>query len=421
MFARPASRAVGRNRWLSASLGTVLMVVLTLAMSLGISSGFDQAGSAGLGLGASTLVICKNGNVTGTFLFSINDANPVAVVAGTCLPETVENGINTVPSFPTRRVGRSSLPSPYRPLMDGTGSVATRTATVNIPANGTATTTFTNIPVSHLVVCKHASDQRGSRRSVAVRHHQRHHGGHRGVGVGIRRWVQQPHPAATRELQGDRDVRRPGLRRLHRRRPDIRSGGLPLARAGSVTVTVGSGATTTVTFTNDTTGSIAGVQSRFGRCRAAGPVAVHHHQRHDRGHRGVGVGPGGQVQQPDPGPGRQLQGDRDVLRPGLRRLHHRRPDVGPGRVPFTRHRLGDRHRGGGVDHDGYLHQRHRWQPGGLQGRLGQAVPPGPVAVHHHQRHDRGRRHHGVGPGRQVQQPDPGPGRQLQDHRDVRHP
>ena len=124
MFARPASRAVGRNRWLSASLGTVLMVVLTLAMSLGISSGFDQAGSAGLGLGASTLVICKNGNVTGTFLFSINDANPVAVVAGTCLPETVENGINTVRELPDPTGGTVLTAITVSPSQDGTGSVA---------------------------------------------------------------------------------------------------------------------------------------------------------------------------------------------------------------------------------------------------------------------------------------------------------
>ena len=70
----------------------------------------------------------------------------------------MENGLNTVTELPDTTGATVLTAITVTPSVDGTGSVPTRTATVNIPANGTATTTFTNTPVSHLVVCKHASD-----------------------------------------------------------------------------------------------------------------------------------------------------------------------------------------------------------------------------------------------------------------------
>jgi hypothetical protein len=247
------------------------MVVLTLAMTLGTSSGLDVAGSAPLGLGASTLVICKNGNVTGTFLFSINNATPVSVAAGSCLPETVENGINTVTELPDPTGATVLTAISVSPPQDGSGSVTTRTATVNIPANGTATTTFTNIPVSHLVVCKAASDSAvpagpwqfaitnaASGATVASA----------SVSVGACSTPIQLQPANYKVTE---TFSAPDYVDSVTVSPTSALIGSPSLSTGSVTVTVGSGAITTVTFTNDTDGSLSVCKAASDKSVPAGP------------------------------------------------------------------------------------------------------------------------------------------------------
>jgi hypothetical protein len=110
-------------------------------------------------LGPSTINICKNGPVTGTFQFSINGATPVSVTAGTCEPFTVENGHNTVTELPDATGATTLSAITVSPSIDTVSlSVPTRTVTVNIPANQAVTTTFTNIPVTKLQVCKVAGD-----------------------------------------------------------------------------------------------------------------------------------------------------------------------------------------------------------------------------------------------------------------------
>jgi len=271
MLARRTSRASSRTRWLSVTLGTLLMVALTVAMTLGGSSGVDVAGSAPLGLGASTLVICKNGNVTGTFLFSINNAAPVSVVAGTCVPETVENGLNTVTELPDPTGATVLTAIAVTPTVDGSGSVATRTATVNIPANGTATTTFTNTPVSHLVVCKHASDNAvpaGPWQFAITNATTGATAASASVTVGgCSNPIQLP-PANYKITE---TFAAPDYVDSVTVSPTTALVGSPSLGTGSVTVTVGSGSTTTVTFTNDTDGSLSVCKAASDKAVPAGP------------------------------------------------------------------------------------------------------------------------------------------------------
>ncbi|MGO8870394.1 MAG: hypothetical protein ACLQPH_03165, partial [Acidimicrobiales bacterium] len=248
------------------------MAVLTLAMTLGISSGLDGAGSAPLGLGGSTLQICKSGNVTGTFLFSINGATPIPVVAGTCSSITVENGQNTVTEEPDT-TGATTLSSisvtPQADLVSS--SVATRTVVVNIPANATATTTFTNIPVSHLVVCKYASDTavpagpwqftitNATTKAVVTT---------ASVSVGQ---CSNPIPVPPANYTVSETFTAPDYVDSITVSPTSDLVGSPSLGTGSVTVTVNSGATTTATFTNDTYGSLVVCKDASDTAVPAGP------------------------------------------------------------------------------------------------------------------------------------------------------
>ena len=120
-------------------------------------------------LGQAWITICKNGNVTGSYQFSLNSGSPLIIAAGSCQTYQVEDGHNTVTELPDPATQLSNIT--ISPTADTVSkSVPERTATVNIPSNDTATVTFTNVPLTQVQVCKIAgsSDLQGQAFSYTV-------------------------------------------------------------------------------------------------------------------------------------------------------------------------------------------------------------------------------------------------------------
>ncbi len=153
----PAVLSPGVPRRVLQRAAIAAAAVLTLTTLL-VAGGASPPAGASL-LGASTLTICKSSTVTGLFQFSVNSANPISIAAGTCQSLTVENGHNTITEL-VDSTGATALSSiTVAPIIDTvSSSVATRTVTVNIPADNAATVNFTNVPVTRLEVCKVAAD-----------------------------------------------------------------------------------------------------------------------------------------------------------------------------------------------------------------------------------------------------------------------
>ena len=116
-------------------------------------------GTARADLGESFINICKNGNVTGTFQFSLNSGTPISIQAGTCDLLPVENGYNFVTELADSTGATQLSAITVSPSVDTVSlSVPNRTVTVNIPADKTTQTTFTNVERPQVEVCKIAGD-----------------------------------------------------------------------------------------------------------------------------------------------------------------------------------------------------------------------------------------------------------------------
>ena len=145
-------RSAGMRGRVSALAG-VLSCTLMVAMTLGAAGGTSVAGAQGVA--GATIVICKAGNVTGSFQFSLNSASPISIAVGACDSLPVEDGDNTVTEL-VDQSGQTTLSTIVISPVEDTvsNSVPKRTAEVNIPVNDTATLTFTNVEVPKLQVCK---------------------------------------------------------------------------------------------------------------------------------------------------------------------------------------------------------------------------------------------------------------------------
>lgn len=134
-----------------------------VALMVGLGCAVPVVGTAGASvLGPATIDICKAATVSGNFAFSLNSGTPITVAAGSCDPITVENGYNTVTELadPTGATTLNAIN--VTPSVDTVrSSVATRSVTVNIPANAEAEVSFVNVPVvpnPEIEVCKVAGD-----------------------------------------------------------------------------------------------------------------------------------------------------------------------------------------------------------------------------------------------------------------------
>ncbi len=141
----------------SVKAGIVVLAVLLGMGTLGSLVSLASGTASGLGLGQAWINICKANTVAGTYQFSLDSGPAISIAAGNCDLLEVEDGYNTVTELPDT-TGATQLSaisvSPPVDTVAGTLSVPNRTVTVNIPANQTATTTFTNIYVAQIQVCK---------------------------------------------------------------------------------------------------------------------------------------------------------------------------------------------------------------------------------------------------------------------------
>jgi hypothetical protein len=137
-------------------------VIVVLAVLLGMGAlgslvSLASGTASGLGLGQAWINICKANTVTGTYQFSLDSGPAISIAAGNCDLIEVEDGYNTVTELPDTTGATQLSEISVTPPVDtvtGTLSVPNRTVTVNIPANQTATTTFTNVYVARIQVCK---------------------------------------------------------------------------------------------------------------------------------------------------------------------------------------------------------------------------------------------------------------------------
>ncbi len=137
--------------------GIVALAVLLGLGALGSLVSLAPGTASALGLGQAWVNICKANTVTGTYQFSLDSGPAISITAGMCDLLEVEDGYNTVTELPdtTGATQLSSISvSPSVDTVAGTLSVPNRTVTVNVPANQTATTTFTNVDVAQVEVCK---------------------------------------------------------------------------------------------------------------------------------------------------------------------------------------------------------------------------------------------------------------------------
>ncbi len=152
-----SERRAVRTPLKSVTSGIVVLAVLLGMGTLGSLVSLASGTASGLGLGQAWINICKASTVTGTYQFSLDSGPAISIAAGKCDLIEVEDGHNTVTELPDM-TGATQLSgisvSPPVDTVAGTLSLPNRTVTVNIPANQTATTTFTNVYVAQIQVCK---------------------------------------------------------------------------------------------------------------------------------------------------------------------------------------------------------------------------------------------------------------------------
>jgi hypothetical protein len=144
-----AARRKGRSLALTGVTAVALLGGLTIG-----------AHSAGATVTGTRIQICKAGQVSGSASFSLNNsATPIAVQVGHCVSVGTTAGANTVRELPDPTGATVLSAINIRPVTAGTGNIATRTATVNVPEGGSPVTQFINSPAtSVLKVCKVAGD-----------------------------------------------------------------------------------------------------------------------------------------------------------------------------------------------------------------------------------------------------------------------
>jgi hypothetical protein len=135
----------------------LLTGVVATALMGGMTVGVSSAGAAT----TAKLEVCKAGNVSGSFQFSLNNGTPFSVASGSCATKTVASGTNqkvTELADPTGATVLSAIA--IAPAADKVStSVATRTAVVKVPAGAEAVATFTNKANNgQLKVCKVAGN-----------------------------------------------------------------------------------------------------------------------------------------------------------------------------------------------------------------------------------------------------------------------
>ncbi len=100
--------------------------------------------------------ICKVGQVTGTYQFSVDGKTPIGVQAnGPCAAVNVAGGTHTVTELPDTTGATVLTKIKVIPSTAGTGNVATRTATVTVARGNVVETRFKDEPAQgELKVCK---------------------------------------------------------------------------------------------------------------------------------------------------------------------------------------------------------------------------------------------------------------------------
>ena len=130
--------------------------VAGVALLGGLSLAAVSAASAIKAAATTHIEICKVGQVSGTYEFSVNGGPDVGVQAnGPCASVNVSAGRNTVTELPDT-TGKTVLTKiKVIPSTAGTGNLATRTATVTVASGNTVETKFRNSPAQgELKVCK---------------------------------------------------------------------------------------------------------------------------------------------------------------------------------------------------------------------------------------------------------------------------
>jgi hypothetical protein len=154
---RRRGRGIG-SRLLGA--GAVVASTLMITVLVGGTGHLDSAGA----LPGTSVEVCKAGNVTGSFPFSLNNVPSFSIQVGHCVIKAVPSGDNLVKELviPAGTTGLQSIS-----VTPTSASVAHQVknssslagyAKVNIASGATVTVTFTNAPhYGQLKVCKVAA------------------------------------------------------------------------------------------------------------------------------------------------------------------------------------------------------------------------------------------------------------------------
>ncbi len=141
----------GRRSLLAGVIGLALLGGMTM------TAGVHPAGAVVVG---TKIEICKGGQVSGSFLFSVNNSpTPISVAVGTCKGVSVAPGRNTVRELPDLSGLTMLSKITVNPSTAGSGDIASRTATVTVPTGGNVAVRFVNASNSGaLKVCKVAGN-----------------------------------------------------------------------------------------------------------------------------------------------------------------------------------------------------------------------------------------------------------------------
>ncbi len=136
---------------------TLLAGVVAVALLGGMTVSVASAGVAGA-LPTQTLKVCKAGDVSGSFTFSVNEATPFSLTTGNCRIVGAKAGHNTVTEA-LDSTGATHFTHATTMPANALVSVVGQTATVNVTLGGTAEVSMFNAPVIvGLEVCKVAAD-----------------------------------------------------------------------------------------------------------------------------------------------------------------------------------------------------------------------------------------------------------------------